>query len=284
MNFCNLLKWIIFPLTKSNRVFLFFVMLLALSAQNFEVDFFHWSEKIENDGVSDQEKQKAVEKIIAMGKEVLPLVEKKLQQTKNSHYFYIRENIQNSQKQVNAWSKQFYFKEKYQQALQFAEQKKYDAAIKIIDAILVLEPNIVFASDAKAFVEKLRKEQNPGDQFISVDVLPLVKYYAFTDKLQLSLSIKNLSSASVVLNCGLEYLDFKITTKEFYLSGNSRVDSYTKSVKIKKQIIISGGGYWERIITIPQNSTTDNCYQEMEVETSIKLVTLETEEKNIFLK
>ncbi|BBM87432.1 hypothetical protein [Candidatus Uabimicrobium amorphum] len=237
---------------------------------------------LEDKDTTKELQTQTIKRIIDLGVKVEPYVEERLASTKNPHYFYILQQL--SESKDNTWSKADYFYQHYQSALLLAKQEKYTQAIAIIKAILVLEKDLHFQQEMKKALQNIENKKKRSSEFITTNAYASLKYFSFQDKLNIVIAIKNNGFQPITLTCGKKYLDLKITSTKFFLSGDSRTEISTKTPRIEEKITIKGGKWWKAEISIPQERALKECYQQLEVEAQINLVTLKKAGKNHFPK
>ena len=237
---------------------------------------------LEDKDTAKELQTQTIKRIIDLGIKVKPHVEERLNATKNPHYFYILQQL--SQVKETAWNKENYFYKHYQNALLLAKQEKYTEAIAIIEAILLLEKDLHFKQQMQNALKNIENKKKRSSQLIITKAYSSLKYFSFQDKLNIVIAIKNNDFQPITLTCGKKYLDLKITSTKFFLSGDSRTEVSTKTPRIDEQIVIKGGQWWKAEVTIPQQPTSKECYQQLEIEAQINLVTLKKAGKNHFPK
>ncbi|WP_372364551.1 hypothetical protein [Candidatus Uabimicrobium sp. HlEnr_7] len=261
-----------------------FILTLCLSAQEVnEGRLLSLFSVLEDKNTDKNLQNETIKRIVNLGKSVKPYIEKRLTTTQNPLYFYIIQQL--SQKKTKTkWEKNDHFLQHYQQALDFAKQTKYEEASKIIKAILLLEKNLPFQNQMEKSLKTIERKQKIKNQVIITKSYTTAKYYSFKDKLNFIIAIKNNGFKPITIICGKKHLDLKITSTKFFLSGDNRTDITTKTPKIDERMTIKGGEWWKAEVNIPQKFLKKECYQEFEVETQIKLATLQKAGKNHFPK
>ena len=230
---------------------------------------------IEDKEEESSSKQRAVEEIVAMGNQVKPFIEKRLEKTSHTRYFYILEKI----KPVKTWNKEEYFFRKYKEALKMMRNGKREEAKEILKAIILLEKDLSFASE----IDSLLASEKNRSSLISTDAYPTASYFSFRDEWKIIIAIKNNSIDPITITFAQKRLYLKITSTEYYLNGSSRTDISTKSPKIYEKVVVDGGKWWKAEISIPPIGKKQ-CYRKLDVQVNVKAVTLTKLGKNYFPK
>ncbi|NUM35679.1 MAG: hypothetical protein HUU50_14120 [Candidatus Brocadiae bacterium] len=183
--------------------------------------------------------EKAMQSILDMGKKSLYPVKERLEQTQNPRYFYLLEKLQNIPQKE--WSKLEYFKECYQKAKELFKQGKHQEALKIAQAILILEPSIDLSSEINAFIVECNLA-NAEKVEAKAELRFSQEYYSFGEEILLEFHLSNLQPTEITIFTSKNHgIVLDITQKDYFLHGNQKSETYTKIVSLGEEIKLPPG-------------------------------------------
>lgn len=231
---------------------------------------------IESNDSSHAQIEKAMQSILDMGQKSFYPVKERLEKTHNPRYFYLLEKLQQSPQKE--WSKVEYFWEQYQKSRELAKQGKFQDALKLAQAILVLEPALEFQDEIKIFMEDC-KVHSSKDLEIKSEMRFSQEYYSFGEEVVLELHLVNPQLNDIMLFASKNHgIVADITQIDYFMEGNQKSETNRKILPWGEEIKLRSGERKIFTLRIPNNSPSLPVYRVWQIKASIPLCRLAKEQ------
>ena len=225
----------------------------------------------------------AIQKILAFGKKVKPIIRKRFTKTSNYHYFYILEKIKKNNKKTR-WSKKHYFSQKFKQAKLLLKNGETQKASKIAQAILILEPNIIFREKLKELLRICKKKSFSST--VAVGILSAQKqYFNQKQKIVIKISLKNYLNIPILMLTGKKNgIIINTLLKIYTLEGGYKEQTFSNIISINDKISLKPGINYFAKFRIPHTIRNINLFQIVKISAQIPRCTILTAKKRWYPK
>lgn len=245
---------------------------------------------------SEESVIQAMQTILAIGKPALPLVEKQWQHTQQPRYLYLIQKLNSldqatipslaanpiSSTTSDQQAKLRYFRQRLQDVRQLLDAGNPQAAEKLIQAILVLEPKLPFHAEIIA-LSKQCKEAMIQQQVISGVMESPIQFYEPGQNLQLRLGFYNRQNTPIALIAGNQNgIVIDIVEQEFSYNGEYRERSFNHTYDLNGTIILPAGIQWLPMITVPVSQSLPNSYHHWSIAARVPRIRVEVQQNSLY--
>ncbi len=201
--------------------------------------------------------------ILAMGNPAIFLVQKRFSETHHPRYFYLLEKLKQKEKieddaTEGNW-KEKYFRLRFENAKRLAATDKVEDAQRLAEAILLVEPALVFKGEVQDFIHQCRNLLI--HQQVVSGILVSAQTYVYPGvPLTLKLGFRNHQVIPIQLMAGPKNaIVLDIVMQEFSIDGEYREQTFSQMIELAPEITLGSGQSLQYSIKIP-NTQTRACY------------------------
>ena len=204
---------------------------------------------IESPDSNSAQIEKAMQSILNMGQKSFYPVKSRLEETHHPRYFYLLEKLKSIPEKE--WSKLNYFRECYQKAKELHQQGKSQDALKIAQAILVLEPELEFRREIESFVSECDiSHENPAE--LKTEIQFSQEFYPFDKDIVVEFQLKNSQDTPILLFASKNHgIVVEVKQKDYFMDGIEKSQTSTKLIPWSEEINLNPGAKRIFQINIP---------------------------------